>query len=95
MGPAMPRPGSTSRKVTERGGDVLVAGFRGGEREDNLTRSREAAKNKAGKGWRRIPGGRMKTLTHSHRLVVWSPGSSAGGATDDRPGRKPGFTGPP
>jgi len=36
----------------------------------------------------------MKTLTHSHRLVVRSPGPSAGGATDDRHGRKPGFTGP-
>ena len=37
----------------------------------------------------------MKTLTHSHRLVVRSPRLSAGGATDDRPGRKPGFTGTP
>ena len=42
MDPSVPRPGSTSRKVTDRGGDILVAGFRGWGK--GRTISREDAK---------------------------------------------------
>jgi hypothetical protein len=66
-----------------------------GKRGETKPRRREAAKKKAATGWCHIPGRHMKTVTDGRRLVVGTPGSSAGGATEDRPGRKPGFTGPP
>ena len=56
--------------------------------------SREASKKKAAMGWCHLPSGGMKAVTDGRPPVVGSPGPSAGGATEDRPGREPGFSAP-
>jgi hypothetical protein len=57
-----------------------------------LTRRREDAKNNAGTGAHLDPAPFWKGFGVA---TSSSPVPSAGGATEDRPGRKPGFTGPP